>query len=139
MSTTRSLGAGGKVQELLEFGHRMDLTAALERVHPFLRGDHDVAVEVRGALLELREILDSLQRALRSEEALHVHSAQGRRVDATAEGLWPDVANQVSGSVRVSVGVTIEASDAQACALRTAIVRREGSLRTATARPLQAG
>ena len=62
---------------------------------PFLVGDHRVAVEVRRALLELREVLDALQRALRAEEALDVDAAQRRRVDAVAELLRADVADQV--------------------------------------------
>ena len=62
---------------------------------PFLVRDHRVAVEVGGALLELGEVLDRLQRALRAEEALDVHAAQRGRVDAVAELLRADVADQV--------------------------------------------
>ena len=55
------LGRGREVQQLLELGHEVDLAAALEDVDALLRGDHGVAVEVGGALLELGEVLDRLQ------------------------------------------------------------------------------
>jgi len=79
------LGCGRKIQHLLEIGHEVDLAAALERVHAFLCGLHDIAVEIGGALLELGEILDRLQRTLRAEEPLNVQAAKGYRLDAVAE------------------------------------------------------
>src|SRR5437016_3599292 len=66
------LGRLRKVQHLLEIGHEIDLAAALERVHAFLRGRDDVTVEVGGALLEFGEILDRLQGTLGAEEPLNV-------------------------------------------------------------------
>ena len=90
-----SFGAGREVQQLLELGHEMDLAATVEDVHALLAGDHGVAIEVRGALLELGEVLDGLQRALRAEESLHVHAAEARRVDAAAQLLRADVADEV--------------------------------------------
>ena len=71
-----------------------------------------VAVEVGGPLLELGEVLDGLQRALRAEQALDVHAAQRRRVDAVAVLVRPDVADGVRGGVGVAVGVAVEAGDA---------------------------
>ena len=84
---------------------------------PFLVAITGIAVEVGGALLELGEVLDALQRALRAEQPLDVHAAQGRRLDAVAELLRPDVADQVRGGVGVAVGVAVEAGDAAARAL----------------------
>src|SRR5437016_13013678 len=66
------LGCGWKIQHLLKIGHEVDLASALERVHAFLCGRHDVTVEIGGALLEFGEILDCLQRPLRAEEPLNV-------------------------------------------------------------------
>src|ERR1700730_2635221 len=51
------LGRGGKVQHLLEIGHEVYLAAAIERVHPLLRGLHDIAVEIGGWLLEFGEVI----------------------------------------------------------------------------------
>ena len=65
---------------------------------PFFGGDDRVAVEVGRALLELGEVLDALQRPLRAEQPLDVHAAQAGRVDAVAELLRADVADQVRGA-----------------------------------------
>jgi hypothetical protein len=90
----RQLRRRREVEQLLELGHEVHLAAALQRVDALLGGDHRVAVEVGGALLELGEVLDRLQRALRAEQALDVDAAQRRRVDAMAELLRADVADQ---------------------------------------------
>src|SRR5262249_41858496 len=71
-----------------------------------------ITVEVGAALLELREVFDRLERALRAEEALDVHAAQARRVDPAAMRLRPDVTDEVGGGRRVAVDVTVEAGDA---------------------------
>ncbi len=84
-----------EVEQRLELGHEVDLAAALEDVDALLRRDHRIAVEVRGALLELGEVLDRLERALRAEQPLDVHAAERRRVDPMAELLRPDVADEV--------------------------------------------
>jgi hypothetical protein len=68
-----------------------------------------IAVEVGGPLLELGEVFDALQRPLRTEEPLNVHPAERRRVDAMAEFLWADVADEVRRGVRVAVHVAVEA------------------------------
>src|SRR5262249_53775153 len=62
-----------------------------------------ITVEVGGALLELREVFDRLERALRAEEALDVHAAQARRVDPAAMRLWPGGTDQGGGGRRVAV------------------------------------
>ena len=87
-----------EVEQLLELGHEVDLAAALEDVDALLRGDHRIAVEVGGPLLELGEVLDALQRPLRAEQPLDVHAAQRRRVEPVAELLRADVADQVRGA-----------------------------------------
>ena len=53
-----------EVEQVLELAHEMHLAAALEGIDAFARGARAVAVEVGGALLELGEILDALQRPL---------------------------------------------------------------------------
>ena len=55
------LGRRRKVQDLLEFRHRVNLTAPIENVGTFFRGDHWVTIEIGGSLLELREILHRLE------------------------------------------------------------------------------
>src|SRR5260370_5983530 len=86
------LGRGREVQQLLEFGHEMDLAAALQDVDAFLGGDDHVAVKISAALLEFGEVLDRLQGPLRAEQALDIDTAQRRRVDATAMFLRAHVA-----------------------------------------------
>ena len=107
-----------EIEQRLELGHEVHLAAALQDVDALLRGDHRVAVEVRGPLLELGEVLDRLQRPLRAEQPLDVHAAQRRRVDPVAELLRPDVADQVRGRVGVAVHVAVEAGHAAAAASR---------------------
>src|SRR5258708_32066906 len=99
----------------------MDLAAAIENVHPFLGRDDMVAVEVRGALLELGKVLHRLQRTLRAKQSLDVHAAQRRGVDAVAELLRADVADQMRRAIGMAVGMAIEAGDTAARLLRAAI------------------
>src|SRR5258707_13876325 len=110
-----------EVEHLLEFRHLMDLAAAIENVHPFLGRDDMVAVEVRGALLELGKVLHRLQRTLRAKQSLDVHAAQRRGVDAVAELLRADVADQMRRAIGMAVGMAIEAGDTAARLVRWAI------------------
>ncbi len=112
----------GEVQQRLELTHEMHLTATLEHVHPLLGGDYRITVEVGGALLELGEVLDGLQRPLRAEQPLDVHPAQRRRVDAVAERLRAHIAGQVGSGIGVAVRMAVEAGYAAARMLATAIV-----------------
>src|SRR6185369_1375360 len=57
------------------------------------------------------------------EQPLDVHAAQGWRVDTVPEFLRPYVSHQVSGAVRVAVGVAIEAGYPAADMLAPAILR----------------
>ena len=50
-----------EVEQRLELGHELDLTAALEWIHSFFGGDHRIAVEVGGTLLELRPVAMTLE------------------------------------------------------------------------------
>src|SRR5207249_2156519 len=113
-----------EVQDLLELRHVVDLAAPLEDVDALLRGDHGVAVEVGRALLELREVLDRLQRALGPEQALDVDAAQGRRLDPVTKFLRTDVADQVRRAIGAAVLMTIEAGHAEARVLTSAIRRQ---------------
>ena len=107
-----SFGAGGKSSRFWNSPIGVHLAAALERAHALPRGARLVAVEVGGALLELREVLDALQGALRSEQTLDADAAQRRRVDAVPVLVRPDVADGMRRRVRVAVGMAVEAGDA---------------------------
>ena len=65
-----------------------------------------------------------LQRPLRAEQPLDVDAAQRRRVDAVAELLRADVADQVRRAVGVAVGVAVEAGHAAAGLDAAAVVGR---------------
>ena len=73
-----------------------------------------VAVEVGGPLLELREVLNRAQRALRTVDLLVEHAAQAHRVEPEAIRLRPDIRRQMEGRIGVEIGVAVETSDAQA-------------------------
>ncbi len=90
----------------------MDLAGPVQRVDALGRRRQDVAVEVGGPLLELGEVLDALEGALRAEQPLDVDAAQAGRVDAAAVALRADVADQVRRGRRVAVDVAVEAGHA---------------------------
>ena len=48
-----------EIEEFLELGHRVHLTAPFEGIDPLLLGDHRIAVEIRGALFKFGEVLDT--------------------------------------------------------------------------------
>jgi len=60
----------------------MDLAAAIEDVDALLCGNHRIAVEIGGALLELGKVFDRFQAALRAEQPLDVDAAERYRPDA---------------------------------------------------------
>src|SRR5262245_53160731 len=109
LSKDVELGRGREIQERLELGHEVDLTAALENIDALLRSEDGIAVEVGRPLFELREVLNASEGPLRPEQPLLMHTAQRRRVDAVAELLRPDVADEVGRCVRVPVRVALEA------------------------------
>ncbi len=94
-----------EVEQLLELGHRMDLAAAFEVIGALPHRGVRFAVEVRRPLLELGEVLDRFERALRAEQALDVDATQRRHVDAVPERLRPNIADDVCR--RVGVAETI--------------------------------
>ena len=70
-----------------------------------------VPVEIGGTLLELREILDALERPLRSEEPLNIDAAQRRSIDPMPERIGPNVTDGMRRGVGVAVCVAVEARD----------------------------
>src|SRR3981081_1208328 len=100
----------------------MHLAAALENAHPFFAGDHRIAIKVSGALLELSEILDRFQRALGAEEPLNVHATETGGVDAMAEFLRTDVADEMGGGGGVAIGMAVKTANATRRPHRTAVV-----------------
>src|SRR5215475_2390412 len=87
----------------LELGHDIDLMAALENVDALLRSDDMVTIEIGASLLELREILDRFQRALRAKQPLNEHPSQSGSVDAMA-GLQR---TSIGRKMRRLVGMTV--------------------------------
>ena len=65
----------GRVVKGVNFVNLRDAGDPVEVVDAFLLGNDGVAVEVRTALLELGEVLDAAQRALRAEQPLLAHAA----------------------------------------------------------------
>ena len=55
------LWSGGEIEQILHLSHHGNGAGAIRQMNPFLRCDHMVAVEIGGALLEFREILDATQ------------------------------------------------------------------------------
>ena len=102
-----------KVEHVLHLRHVADLDA-VENVHAFLHGVNLVAVEIGRALLELGEILDRAQAALRAVNLLVEHAAQADRIQPEPSLLRPDVGTQMELPRRVAVHVAIEAGDAEA-------------------------
>src|SRR4029077_8597496 len=108
------LGRRREVQHLLDVGHEVDLAAALERVHALLHSDHDIAVEIGSALLELGEILDRLQGTLRAEQPLNVQATERQRLCAVTEPLRARIGGEMERAVLVAVRMAIEAGHALA-------------------------
>src|SRR5436190_13750664 len=90
----------------------MDLAAALKRIDALGRRSDVVAVEIGRPLFELRKVLDAPQRPLRAEQPLDVYAAEGRRINASAVRLRPDVAHQVRRCRSVAVDVAIKTGHA---------------------------
>src|SRR5258708_34475196 len=90
----------------------------MARVSALLGGNHMVPVEIRPRLFELGEILDGLERALRTKQPLDLHAAQRRGVDAMTGFLWAGVGSKVRGLVGMAVRVAVEAGYGAARELR---------------------
>ena len=107
---------------LLEFRHQVDLVDATEDIQALLGADHVVTVEICSGLLELGEIFDGLERALRAEQPLDLHAAQRRRDDAVPDFLRSGIGRKVRGLVGMAVRVAVEARCAAARLLRAAVL-----------------
>ncbi len=104
-----------EIQHLLEIGHEVDLAAALEGVHALLRGDHDVAVEIGRALLELGEILDRSSGPAASRTAAGYRRRAATRVlSPMAIPLRSRIGCEVGRAVLVPVRMAVKASRARA-------------------------
>src|ERR1035437_1608410 len=112
-----------KVHNLLKLRHEVYLASALQHIHALLRCNHRIAVEVGRSLLELREVLYRLQRPLRAEEPLNIHTTQRRCLDAMAELLRPNIAYQVERTVCSAIRMAIQARNSTARLLRAPIDR----------------
>jgi hypothetical protein len=97
----------------LKLGHVVNLMTALENIEPFLYGGDRIAIEICGALFELRKVFDRAESALRAEQPLYVYAPQRGSLDPTAILLRPYITDQVHGPGRVTVDVTIEAGHSQ--------------------------
>src|SRR6266403_3573804 len=100
-----------KIQKLLELRHVMHLRAAVKNIQALLGGEDRVAVEVSGALLELSEIFNRLERSLRTKQALNVNAAERWRLNPPSVFLRTSVSHQMKCSGRMTVDVAIEAGD----------------------------
>jgi len=99
------------------------LAGPIREIEPFLGGDDVVAVEVGGALLELREVLDGSQRALGAVDQLIEHPAAG---SPSRIGSAPP-ARRMSGvwwkaALVWPLRVTVETRDAEALDVGLAVV-----------------
>ena len=108
------LGGRREVQHVLDLGHHVHLAGAVGHIDALLGGDHLVAVEVGGPLLELGEVLDALERSLRAESRWMFTP---RRL--TVSSRWRKACGRMSPTqmvarVGVSVHVAVEAGYAQA-------------------------
>jgi hypothetical protein len=102
-------GCRWKIEQLLKFGHEVDLAPTLENVHAFLGRNDRITIEIRSALLELREIFNTLQRSLRPEQSLDVHASQTRSIQTVAKFLRSYIPNQMRPRISMPVRMAIEA------------------------------
>ena len=96
---------------------------AVEDLEAFLHGVDRIAVEIGGALLELGEILDRAQAALRAVNLLVEHAAQADGVQPKRRCCGRIVGVEMELPGGVAVDMAIEAGDAQA-GLRRSCDRR---------------
>src|SRR3954452_8800318 len=95
---------------------------AIEDHHSLLDGVNRVSIEVRGALFELRKVLNRAKTAFRGVDLLVEDAAQARRIEAKAPILWANVRTQVKLSRGVPVGMAIKAGASQTGLTSFAIV-----------------
>src|SRR5687767_4039046 len=102
-----------KVEDLLKLRHVVDLGTAVKDVQTFLSSENRISVEIRRALFKLREVLDSLQRTLRTKQPLNIYSSQRRGFDTTAILLRSNITNEVKRCRGVAVYVAVKTCDAE--------------------------
>src|SRR5688572_19821548 len=74
---------------------------------------HVIAVEIRGALLELSEVFHRPQRALRPMDLLIEQAAQTRAVEAEARRLRTHIRCQMKSRVGMKVRVAVETGNTE--------------------------
>jgi hypothetical protein len=99
----KSLGGGGKVDDVLHLRHHRHLIEPVWEVHALALGAHVVAVEVRGPLLELGKVLNRPQRPLRAVNLLVEQAAQAHRVEPKPRRLRPHIWRLVESRVGMEV------------------------------------
>ena len=79
-----------KIEHVLHLGHMADLDA-VQYVHSFFDGMDLVAIEVCGALLELRKVFDGPQASLGTVNLLVEQTAQADRIEPEPPLLGADI------------------------------------------------
>ena len=77
-----------EIEHVLHLRHVADLDA-IQNIHAFLDRMDLVAIEVRRALFELREVFNRAQTALRSVDLLVHHASQAHRIQPKSPFLRP--------------------------------------------------
>ena len=114
---------GRKIQKLLELSHKMNLATALQDVDALLCGDYRVTVEIRGALLKLSEIFNSLESTLGTEETLDVDPAESRCVNTMAKLLRANIADQMCRAIGAAISMAVESKPRPCLAFRSGGLR----------------
>jgi hypothetical protein len=83
-------GSREKVEHVLHLRHVAHLNA-IKDIHPFLARMNFVAVKVRGALFEFREVLHGAQASLRTMNLLAVDASKAHGVQSKASFLRPHI------------------------------------------------
>src|SRR5579871_299628 len=104
----------GKIDDVLHLRHHRHMVESIRKMDALALRTHVVAVEIRGTLLELSEILDRTQGSFRSVNSLVEHPSQAHRIKAKTRGLRPDVRRLMKCRIGVEIGVAVEASHAEA-------------------------
>ena len=110
-----------KVEHVLHLRHVTHLNA-IENVDAFLDRVNLITIEVRRALLELREVLDRAQASLRAVDLLILQAAQADGVDPEPAFLRTNIRSEVELSRCVAVDVAIQAGYSKAGFGRLAVV-----------------
>src|SRR3989339_1102968 len=91
----------------------MHLGASLQNVHTFFSSHNMISIKIGSTLFKLSEILYRLHCALRTEQALDIDSPQRWCFNTMSKFLRSDVTDKMSGSVAMTVSMTVETCYAQ--------------------------